>query len=106
MSEQDTTVMALPGFLDTTEAGIASANPLIAEAKGVTQESKPWNPTQIKWNQAEGSHGVYEHNEDTASQGFRLLVKELIQYDGKLPSNGYFYWLFLNGSTVGRKKRT
>jgi len=105
MSEQDTAVTALLEFLDAAEAGIASAKRLIAEAKGVTEEPKSWNPTQIKWNQAEGSRGVYERSEDTNSPNFRLLVKELTQHEGRLSSNGYFYWLFSNGSTVGRKKR-
>jgi hypothetical protein len=64
-----------------------------------------WNPASIKWEQAHGTSGPYERSEDVDSPDFKSLVKDLNQHDGKLAKGGYFFWLFKNGSTVGRKKR-
>jgi len=104
--EEDAASAALLEFLNACEAGITAAKRLIAEDKGVHQEEESWDPAKIQWAMTEGSRGAYERSEDTNSADFRLLVKELTQHDGKLSSNGYFYWLFQDGSTVGRKKRT
>jgi hypothetical protein len=64
-----------------------------------------WNPANIKWEQAQGTSGPYERSEDEDSLDFKSLVKDLNQHDGKLAKDGHFFWLFKNGSTVGRKKR-
>ena len=72
----------------------------------VKVERKPsWNPDAIKWVEAEGFRGKYERSEDVNSLDFKALVKDLAAHNGKLSRNGFFYWLFKNGATVGRKKR-
>jgi len=74
--------------------------------KMVPSETKSsWNPERIKWQQTEGSSGPYERSEDVNSIDFKNMLKELQEHQGKLSRNGYFYWTFQNGSTVGRKKR-
>jgi hypothetical protein len=105
MNEDDVATAALLEFLNATEAGIATAKRLIKEAKNINQEPT-WDPNKIKWKQAQGTSGSYERSEDLDSQDFKHLVKDLAQHDGKLSKEAYFYWLFQNGSTVGRKKRT
>jgi len=103
---EDVASVALLEFLNACEAGITAAKRLIAEDKGVSQQEESWDPVKIQWTMAEGSRGAYERSEDTNGTDHRLLVKQLTQHEGKLSRNGYFYWLFQDGSTVGRKKRT
>lgn len=103
MSEQDTIIAALLEFLNACEAGITSAKKLIAVSKGPLEEGV-CNPAKIRWTSTEGSKGSYERSEDCNSSDLKLLIKQLAQHDGKLCQNGYFYWLFKNGSTVGRKR--
>lgn len=105
MSEEDAASAALLEFLNACEAGITAAKRLIADNKGVSQQEESWDPAKIQWTMTEGSKGPYERSEDKNNPDFRLLVKQLTRHEGKLSSDGYFYWLFKNGSTVGRKKR-
>jgi len=69
------------------------------------RERPSWNPSKIKWENAEGSAGPYERSEDVNNLDFKGMVKDLAERKGKLSHNGMFYWLFQNGTTVGRKKR-
>ena len=39
------------------------------------------------------------------SKDYWAMLEDLKTHDGKLTREGFFYWLFRNGSTVGRKKR-
>jgi len=64
-----------------------------------------WDPGKIKWTEEEGTKGPYEKSEDVNSLDFKGLVKDLNAHKGALNKDGYFYWLFENGATVGRKKR-
>jgi hypothetical protein len=106
MSEDDTATAALLEFLNASEAGIIAAKHLIMEAKGVAEEhSWLWDPSKIRWQQTQGSSGPYEKSEDVNSLNFKTMLKDLATHEGRLSRDGYFYWLFKNGSTVGRKKR-
>ena len=64
-----------------------------------------WDPSGIKWESAEGSKGPYERSEDVNNCEFKAMVKDLTGHGGRLTREGYFYWLFENGGTVGRKRR-
>jgi len=106
MSEDDLATAALLEFLNAAEAGIAAAKRLIREGKGISEEpSWSWDSTKIEWEQAEGSRGVYERSEDVNSSDFKALLRDLAAHQGRLFRDGYFYWTFKNGATVGRKKR-
>lgn len=72
-----------------------------AEIAGVLQ----WDHSKIKWEKAEGTRGPYERSEDVNNLEFKSMLKDLAAHDGKITREGYFYWVFQNGSTVGRKKR-
>jgi hypothetical protein len=104
MSEEDAVTAALLEFLNACEDGIAEAKRLISENKGVIEEGN-WKPANIQWTVTEGTKGSYERSEDVDSPDFKSLIKDLAQHDGKLSKDDHFYWLFKNGSTVGRKKR-
>jgi hypothetical protein len=103
--EEDAASAALLEFLNACEAGITAAKRLIAEDKGVQQTEEKWDPAKIQWIKTEGSKGPYERSEDKDNPDFKTLLKQLTEHNGKMSNNGYFYWLFQNGFTVGRKKR-
>ena len=71
------------------------------------EETQKWNwdPNAIKWENAEGFKGEYERSEDVNNSEFKAMLKDLAQHGGKLTRDGHFYWVFKNGSVVGRKKR-
>lgn len=98
--EEDATTIALVEFLNAVEAGIAGARQIIKQAK------IGWDPDAIKWEDAEGSSGQYQRSEDFNNPEFKAMLKDLQAHNGKLTRNGFFYWIFKNGSTVGRKKRS
>ena len=64
-----------------------------------------WDPSQIAWGQAEGPSGAYERSEDVNNLEFKAMLKDLQDHKGKMNREGWFYWVFENGHTVGRKKR-
>jgi hypothetical protein len=99
--KEDTALIALLEFLDAVEAGVSAAKQRIKEAK-----LPNWDPDKIKWEDAEGSSGQYQRSEDFNNPEFKTMLKDLQAHKGKLTRNGYFYWIFKNGSTVGRKKRS
>ena len=90
---------ALIAFLDAAEAGIAAAKQILKE-KGVAA----WDPAKIKWTEEEGFKGKYERSEDMNNLEFKAMLKDLQQHNGTMTDDGYFYWVFQNGSTVGRKQ--
>ncbi|MGC8896565.1 MAG: hypothetical protein ACP5LB_07390 [Candidatus Bathyarchaeia archaeon] len=95
-------------FLDGLEASVAKMKQQIAKLVGVEEKPKrewSWNPEAIKWEKAQGSKGEFERSEDVNNPEFKAMLKDLAQHNGKLTRNGWFYWTFKNGSTVGRKKR-
>jgi hypothetical protein len=70
------------------------------------QEQKPkWNPNNIKWVEAEGTHGKYERSEDVNSLDFKELMKDLEGHSGKLSRDGFFFWKFEKNAVIGRKLR-
>jgi len=97
--KEDTATIALLEFLNAVEAGIASARQIIKEAK------VGWDPEQIKWEDAQGTSGPYQRSEDFDNPEFKAMLKDLQAHNGKLTKEGWFYWTFQNGTTVGRKKR-
>jgi len=93
-------------FLDSLEASVVKMKTQIGKLVGVIEKQKwDWNPDKIKWEKAEGSKGEFEKSEDFNNPEFKKMLKDLAEHNGKLTRNGVFYWVFKNGSTVGRKKR-
>ena len=72
----------------------------------VTPEKPSWDPAKIKWTEEEGFKGKYEKSEDVNNLEFKAMLKDLQQHNGRMTREGYFYWVFTTGSTVGRKKKT
>jgi hypothetical protein len=100
MTERDDeAIAALLEFLNAVEIGIANARQIIKEAK------IGWDPEKIKWEETEGSSGPYQRSEDISNPDFKAMLKDLQAHNGKLTREGWFYWVFQSGTTVGRKKR-
>jgi hypothetical protein len=104
MSEEDIASAALLEFLNACEAGITAAKRVIKSNKNILEEGS-WDPARIQWKPAEGNKGPYESSEDLDNPDFKLLNKQLAEHHGKLSRDGYFYWLFTNGSKIGRKQK-
>ncbi|MEM3628283.1 MAG: hypothetical protein QXE06_02830 [Candidatus Bathyarchaeia archaeon] len=96
-------------FLDSLEASFVKMKQQIAKLVGVSEDKVKlkfsWNPDKIKWEKTQGFRGEFERSEDVNNPEFKALLKDLAQHNGKLTRDGWFYWTFKNGSTVGRKKR-
>lgn len=88
---------------------LRDAATMIADATNEYLETKSpfskFDPNKIQWQPAEGHKGSYERSEDVNNPEFKAMLKELAAHGGKMTRNGFFYWVWKNGSTVGRKKR-
>jgi hypothetical protein len=73
-------------------------------------EASPWDPNKISWQRAEGARGLYERypapsQRAEATLDYVNLVKDLKDHGDKLTRGSFFYWLFSDGATVGRKQK-
>ena len=69
-----------------------------------------WDPSKIAWSEAQGSKGPYqrypkENEKAESTEDYRNMLEDLKAHSDKLTREGYFYWTFRDGATVGRKKR-
>ena len=89
-------------FLDSLEASVVKMKQQIAKLVGVQPK---WDPNKIKCEKAQGQKGEFEKSQDVNNLEFKAMLKDLASHGGKLTRNGMFYWIYKNGSTVGRKRR-
>lgn len=90
-------------FLNSLEEAVQKMKQQIAKLMGVS-DGLQWDPDKIKWEKAQGKKGEFERSQDVNNPEFKAMLKDLAQHGGKLFRNGFFYWVYRNGSTVGRKK--
>jgi len=69
-----------------------------------------FDPDNIRWVKANGFSGPYERypakgEKVEPNEDYKALLKWLKEHNGKASYQGYFYWLFSDGATIGRKKR-
>jgi len=58
----------------------------------------------INWSDQQGTKGPYQRSDDFDSRHHKELLKWLASKDGRARrKDGFFYWTFENGSTIGRK---
>jgi hypothetical protein len=111
MNEEDFAIFIedFVDMLNSLEASIVKMKRQIDKLVGVVKQ-KPetkfsWNPDAIKWEKASGLKGEFEKSEDVNNPEFKAMLKDLAEHKGKLSRDGFFYWVYRNGSTVGRKPR-
>jgi len=108
MTQNEEVVLeAFVDFLNAVDAGVCAARETIKKAKGLsaTAQEGTWNPNAIKWETKEGAKGPYEKSTDFDNLQHKAMLRDLADHDGKLRREGYFYWVFQDGNTVGRKKK-
>lgn len=83
------------------------------EGAGLMKNGEPvkvsaWDPDKILWVQAEGAKGPYERypaqgQKAESSEDYKAILVDLKAHNGRMTKDGYFYWVFQDGATVGRK---
>jgi len=100
-------------FLDALEAAVAKMKAQIAKLTGAVESKETrvwtWNPEGIVWSDAVGFSGAYQRHPDVgkpveATEDYKRLLEDLKAHGGKLQREGWFYWLFRDGATIGRKR--
>lgn len=69
-------------------------------------QSETLNPDAIKWQLQPGLNnpkGAFEKSEDFNNSNHKGLVKKLAANKGFLRHKGFQYWLYANGSSIGRR---
>jgi hypothetical protein len=95
-------------FLNGLEAHIVKMKQQIAKLSCVAEDKHKrvsWDPDKIRWEKAQGFKSEFEKSGDINNPEFKAMLRDLANHNGKLTRNGWFYWTFKNGSTVGRKRR-
>jgi hypothetical protein len=72
---------------------------------GPKETSVGYDPEKIKWQDTQGDKGPYQKSTDSNSLDHKELLKDLAAHKGKLTRRGFFYWVFQDGSTIGRKRK-
>lgn len=67
----------------------------------------PFDVAKIKWEKRTNEKGEFEKSEDYDNPDFQNLLKFINDNTTtkSMPSGDYFYWVYRDGSTIGRKKR-
>jgi hypothetical protein len=107
MTDEDLKILAeeIVDFCNGLEALAVKLRTQIEKLFGEAKRKWDWNPDAIRWEKAQGAKGEFEHSEDVNNPAFKALLKDLAEHNGKLTREGWFYWTFKNGSTVGRKHK-
>jgi len=64
----------------------------------------PFDASKIRWRRSEGPKGTFELSDDTGNPDHKALLKFLVELaGGAVNSEGFFYWVFPDGKTIGRK---
>lgn len=94
-------------YLNGQEAGLVKLRMQIQKVHGECKPSAklPFDVSKIRWQQRQGEKGPFELSEDFNSPDHKALLKFLDEAGGCVNSEGFFYWVFRNGSTIGRKQK-
>lgn len=100
----------LVDFANAVEAAAVNVKHRVAEITGVkgavAVREETLNPDAIKWQLQPGLNnpkGPFEKSEDFNNPNHKSLVKKLTENKGFLRLKGFQYWLYENGSTIGRR---
>ena len=120
MSKDETVLEILTDFLDAVEAAAVNAKRQITHIAQVAPLEKalghdasvkgspklPFDAGKIQWIDRENEKGKFQMSEDVNSPDHKALLAFLNEHvpSKRITSDGYFYWIYPNGSTIGRKE--
>lgn len=110
----------LTDFFDAVEAAAVNAKRQISHIPQVTPLEKalghdasvkgstklPFNATKIQWQDKENDKGKFQMSEDINNPDHKALLAFLNEHVPSkcVQSEGKFYWIYPNESTIGRKE--
>jgi hypothetical protein len=105
LADEDLKILAedLLDFLNGLEASCVKMRQQIAKLFG--PEKPGWDPAKIRWQSGMGVKGHFELSVDVDNPEFKAMLKDIAAHKGRITREGYFYWTYPSGATVGRKKR-
>lgn len=103
-------------LLDAQESSIVKMRIQIEKLFGATSSKAtpsvgspklPFDASKIEWQDRENEKGKFQCSEDYNSLNHKALLAFLNEHVPSkcVQSEGYFYWIYPNGSMIGRKKR-
>ena len=104
MSEDNKLSEAVIDFCNAVEAAAVKLKHDLGASP--SQVKYAWNPEKIAWTDKTGEKGPFQISEDVNNVDFKAMLQDLAAHNGKLQRESVFYWIFKNGTTVGRKKVT
>jgi len=123
MSKDETVLEILTDFLDAVEAAAVNAKRQISHIPQVTPLEKalghdasqtafkgspklPFDANKIVWQDKENDKGKFQMSEDINNPEHKALLVFLNEHVPSkcVQSEGRFYWIYQNGSTIGRKE--
>ena len=106
--DEDTKILAedLVDCLSGIEASIIKFKMMTSKLLGDKKSNVelPFKAEAIKWQQRQNQKGLFELSENYDSEDHKALLKFLNDAGGCLASEGWFYWIFPDFKTVGRKR--
>ena len=119
MSKDEATLEILTDFLNAVEAAAVNAKRQIAHIAQVAPLEKalghdasvkgspklPFDAGKIQWIDRENEKGKFQMSEDINSPDHKALLAFLNEHvpSKRVQSEGWFYWVYPNGTTIGRK---
>lgn len=120
MSNDEATLEILTDFLNAVEAAAVNAKREIAHMSRAAPLEKalghdasvkgspklPFDAGKIQWIDRENEKGKFQMSEDFNSPDHKALLAFLNEHvpSKRVQSEGWFYWVYPNGSTIGRKE--
>lgn len=110
--DEDLAILAtdIIDYCNDVEAAASKLRVQIEKLIGESKDKNPkrhwsWMPEEISWTEAEGPKGKYQRSEDVNNLDHKALLKDLTEHKGFLFREGWSYWTFKNGWTIGRKRK-
>lgn len=97
---------ALVDYCNSQEASHVKLRMFIQAILGDAKPSAklPFNVSKIRWQDRENEKGKFQMSEDYNNLEHKALLKFLHEHAGGcITSEGFFYWQYQDGATIGRK---
>lgn len=72
-------------------------------APTISHNAKPYNINNLQWEKTMGAKGEFELAKKQDDVDYSNMLADLLSHDGKMVKDGFWIWVFQDGTTVGRK---